>query len=206
MPTNQETSVMKRLLAIAALLGALQMTGAGVASAQNSQYLGEVRNFGYNWCPTGWIQASGQLLSISQNTALFSLYGTYYGGNGVSNFGLPNLNGAAPYGNGNTPPAQPLGAVYGTTTVSVTTANMPQHTHQLIASSAGPTTNSPNGALVATLNANEKAYAVPGSPANVALATGAVGFTGGNQPVYIQSPALAMNWCVAMVGIYPSRN
>jgi microcystin-dependent protein len=85
---------MKRLLATAALASALQVICAGLVSAED-MYLGEIRLFGYNWCPVGWAPAAGQTLLINQNTRLFSLYGTAFGGNGVTTFGLPNLNGGA---------------------------------------------------------------------------------------------------------------
>jgi microcystin-dependent protein len=193
---------MKRLIAIAALASALQMTGTGLASAQE-QYLGEVRLFGLNFCPIDWMQASGQILSISQFTALYSLYGTTYGGNGQTNFGLPNLNGRAPYGSGS--PGQPLGAVYGNSTVTLTIANLPAHTHQLFASTNPPTTNTGQGGLSASFNAGDKVYAASGSPANVPYSPTALGSTGGSLPLSIQSPALAMTWCVAVNGIYPTR-
>jgi microcystin-dependent protein len=195
---------MKRLLATAALGCVLQMTGSGLASAQQvDNYLGELRNVGFNFCPTGWFQASGQLLAIQQYTALFSLFGTTYGGDGIRSFGLPNLNGSTPYGQST---QQPIGAVFGSTTLTLTTANMPQHNHPYFGSTTGPGINSPQGALAGTLPTGENGYAPAGSPANVPFAASAVGFTGGNQPVYIQSPALAMNWCVAYQGIFPTRN
>ena len=87
---------MTRLLATAALASALQVICAGLVSAQDQEkYLGEIRLFGYNWCPVGWTPAAGQTLIINQYVALFSLYGTAFGGNGVTTFGLPNLNGGA---------------------------------------------------------------------------------------------------------------
>jgi hypothetical protein len=89
---------MKRLFAMACFVLSLTSTWGGNAAHAQEPYLGEIRLFGYNWCPRGWQQANGAILSISQNTALFSLYGTNFGGNGVSTFGLPNLSGSAPYG------------------------------------------------------------------------------------------------------------
>src|SRR5664279_643330 len=121
---------MKRLLPAAALACALNITCAGLASAQEP-CIGEVRLFGYNWCPNGWLQASGQLLNISTNTALFSLYGTNFGGNGSTNFGLPNLTGRAPVGYGG-PPGQGFATVYGTSSVTLTVGQLPAHTHQLM--------------------------------------------------------------------------
>jgi microcystin-dependent protein len=196
---------MKRLLATAALIGALHLTGTGSASAQaQGAYLGEIRLFATNFCTTGFAPSSGQLLAISQNAALFSLLGTYFGGNGVTNFALPNLIGRTPYGSG-TPGGQPFGAVYGAPTVTLLTANLPAHTHQLFASSAAETTNTVAGGLSASFPSGKNVYAAAGSPANVALSPSGLGLTGGNQPISIQSPALAMTWCIATTGIYPSR-
>ena len=193
---------MKRLLATVMLALSLTFTSAGLASAQEP-YLGEVRLFGYNWCPIGWQQANGALLSIAQNTALFSLYGTNFGGNGTTNFGLPNLIGRAPTGYGSASPGQPFAAVYGNSSATLSVAQMPAHTHSLSASSQSAATGSPAGALLATFPSG--AYAPSGSAANTPMSPSSIGPTGGNQPVPTQSPALALNWCVAMQGIYPSR-
>jgi microcystin-dependent protein len=196
---------MKQHVATAMLAGALSIVGINLASAQE-MYLGEVRLFAYNWCPVGWMQAAGQILPISQYTALFSLLGTSFGGNGTTNFGLPNLSGSAPYGQLANNQGQPFGAVYGQSTVTLTVANLPPHTHQLFGSSANPGTYSPAGALLGTdANTAAKSFAPSGSPANTPMAVGAVGLTGSAVPVSIQSPALSMNWCIAYQGIYPSR-
>jgi microcystin-dependent protein len=192
---------MKRCIATAAFACALQMTATGLASAQE-QYLGEVRLFGLNFCPVDWLQASGQIVSINQYIALYSLYGTTYGGDGQTNFGLPNLNGRAPYGSGSG--GQPLGAVYGNSTTTLTVSNMPAHTHTFSATTNPPVGTNPAGALFATFTGTEKIYPATGSPANVPMGP-AIGSTGGNQPFSIQSPALAMMWCVAVNGLYPAR-
>jgi microcystin-dependent protein len=194
---------MKRHLATALLAGALSAAGVNLAAAQE-MYVGEVRLFAFNWCPYGWLQAAGQLLPIQQYTPLFALIGTSYGGNGSTNFALPNLSGRAPYGQLANGQGQPLGAVYGTTQVTLTTANLPSHTHQLYASSAAETVPSPNGALLPTYPSG-KFYAASGSPASTPMAPNAIGFTGSNLPFSIQSPALSMNWCIATQGIFPSR-
>jgi microcystin-dependent protein len=194
---------MKRLLTAVALAPALYLASVAITFAQE-MYVGEVRLVGFNFCPTGWLQASGQTLAINQYTALFSLYGTTYGGDGRTNFLLPNLNGRAPYGSG--VGGQPLGAYYGSTQTTLTVANLPSHNHTLNASSAAPSVDGPiNGYLGTFTNANQKIYAPPGSPANATMGAGSVGFTGSNQPFSTQSPALAMMWCVAYTGIYPSR-
>jgi microcystin-dependent protein len=201
---------MKRLLATAALVGATTITCVNLATAQE-MYLGEVRLFGFNFCPTGWAPAAGQLLAISSNTALFSLYGTFYGGNGTTTFALPDLRGRAPYNQGQGPglPNYTIGEVFGTTNTTLNVAQMPAHTHTgtINATTAGDTINSPAGALLPTFPMNSRNYAASGSPANTPMAAGTIttGPTGGNQPFSIQSPALTMNWCVATVGIYPSR-
>jgi|307.fasta_scaffold49630_2 microcystin-dependent protein len=194
---------MTRSLATAALASALTFACTGIASAQD-QILGEVRLFGFNFCPTQWAPANGQLLSIQQNTALFSLYGTIYGGNGTTTFGLPNLIGRAPYGSGS-PPGQPIGALYGTSSVTLITQQLPAHTHAYFASSTANTTNMPSGSILSTFPTGQHIYSPSGSPADSQMNPSVIGLTGNNQPIQTQSPALAMTWCVAVVGIYPSR-
>jgi microcystin-dependent protein len=195
---------MKRLLATAALAFALTFTCTGLASAQEP-YIGEVRLFGYNWCPRGWLQANGALLSIAQNTALFSLYGTNFGGNGSTNFGLPDLTGRAPVGFGGPPFGQGFATPYGVSTVTLTVGQLPAHTHTLFGTSQANASNSPAGGLLPTFPSAQHVYAT-GAPADTPMSPNAIGITGGSQPVQTQSPALAMNWCVAIVGIFPSRN
>jgi len=194
---------MKRHVATALFVGALSAAGINLATAQE-MYVGEVRNFGFNWCPYGWLQAAGQTLAINQYTPLYALIGTTYGGNGTTTFNLPNLSGRAPYGQQANGQGQPIGAVYGNTQVTLTVANLPAHTHQLYASSSAAGSGSPSGALIPTYSAG-KFYASSGSPANTPMAQNAIGMTGSNIPVSIQSPALSMNWCIATTGIFPSR-
>lgn len=198
---------MRRLLSSLILATVLIGGGANMASAQQvDAYLGEIRLFGYNWCPTGWNQAAGQLLSIAQNTALFSLYGTSFGGDGVVTFALPNLSGRAPVGQLANGVGQPFGAVYGQSTTTLTISQMPMHTHPFMASSAANGTNDPSNAIFPTFTSTQHVYAVAGSPANKPMAATTVGIAGGSQPFSTQSPSLSLNWCVAMVGIFPSRN
>ncbi len=195
---------MKRLFAIAALVGALSTTCVNLAAAQEP-YLGEVRLFGFNFCPVGWAPAAGQTLNIAQYTALFALYGTVYGGNGTTTFALPNLSGRAPYGIASSRAVgRVIGEEYGASTVTLTVAQLPPHTHRLMASSAPDTTNQPDGALLPTAS-TAKLYAAAGSPTTSPTAAGAIFPAGGGQPISIQSPALSMNWCVAMQGLFPSR-
>ncbi len=197
---------MKRHLATALLSGALSITAAHFAAAQD-MYLGELRAFGFNFCPVGWASANGNLLAISSNTALFSLIGTYYGGNGTTNFALPNLSSRAPYGTGQGPglPNYVIGETFGQSTVTLLIQNLPPHTHQLFGSSVGETVNSPSGALAPTFPAGTKFYAASGSPANAPMSSTAIGPTGSGIPVNNQSPGLAITWCIATTGYYPSR-
>jgi microcystin-dependent protein len=117
---------------------------------------------------------------------------------------LPNLSGRAPYGQLANGQGQPIGAVYGNSQVTLTVANLPAHTHQLTATTNATGVASPAGALLPSY-ASGKFYAASGSPANVPMAANAIGFTGSNIPISIQSPALSMNWCIAMQGVFPSR-
>jgi microcystin-dependent protein len=189
-------------LAISAMLGA-----APVATAQTDPMIGQISGYGFNWCPRGWTQAAGQLLPISQYSALFSLYGTNYGGDGRTTFGLPDLRGRVPVHTGQAPGLSnyPIGQKTGATTVTLTTVNLASHTHNFSGASAGPDTRSINGATFATFPAGASAYGNPGN-LNETMNTGMVGNTGNNQAFNIQSPYIATNYCVSLQGIFPSRN
>jgi microcystin-dependent protein len=192
---------MNKLFATAALSALGFLCIVGPVRAQEP-FIGEVRLLGFSFCPNGWTAANGQLLQIAQWQALFSLYGTTYGGDGVRTFAIPNLLGRAPVG---ADAQQPLGAPFGASTVTLTTANLPPHRHQLYASSTAASVGAPDGALLSTFPAAEKIYAPSGSPADKAMSANAIGLTGNAIPVSTQSPSLSMNWCVALQGIYPTR-
>ena len=164
--------------------------------------LGMIQLFGYDWAPTGWARCDGQLLSISQNTALFSLLGTTYGGDGRTTFALPDLRGRAPVHDGQGPglSSRNLGEVYGHETVTLTTGQLPAHTHG-VQGSATAASKSPSGAVPA-YNDQGSAY---GAPDGTAMATNMTQPTGSSQPVDTIPPVLAMNYCIAVEGIYPSR-
>lgn len=191
---------MNRLLATAAL-SALGFLCTGAAFAQE-QYIGEVRLVGFNFCPQSWFPADGRLLPIAQYQALFALYGTIYGGNGTTNFAIPNLQGRAPVAASS---QQPIGAPFGNSNVTLTIANLPPHRPQLYASSTAASVGAPDGALLSTFPAADKIYAPPGSPADKAMSPNSIGILGGGVPISTQSPSLAMTWCVAWSGIFPSR-
>lgn len=179
-------------------------------------FIGEVKLFGFNFAPKGYATCQGQIMSIAQNTALFSLLGTTYGGNGTTTFGLPDLQGRAPIGQGQGPglPLYSMGEIGGTTSTTLLTSNMPAHVHTLTAlrvmqrvNSANAGENSPEGNYPATTGtpaysdspgANQ--YGAP------ALVSGTTDITGGSQPFSILNPYLCMNYSIAIYGIFPSRN
>ena len=165
-------------------------------------FLGEIRLTSFSFAPRGWALCNGQLLSISQNTALFSLLGTYYGGNGTSNFALPNLMARSPlHASG----AHPIGQAGGAATHTLTVNEMPSHGHALRASSKTAASPSPNGGVLALpARGGTPAYAAATSlvPLNPAAITAA----GGSQPHENMPPYLVMNFVIALQGIYPSRN
>lgn len=194
-------TLIKRTLATASVMAMLG--GAAPALAQAEPILGQVSLFATDWCPKGWVQANGQILPIAQYTALFSLYGVTYGGNGVTNFALPNLNDRAPVSWSSN---LPIGAAIGSSTTTLMISQLPQHTHIVLATSAAPSTNNPAGGSLATFASGTPIYAASTATPDVVMNPGVVGPTGGNTPISTQSPSLAMNYCVAMQGIFPSRN
>jgi microcystin-dependent protein len=168
-------------------------------------FLGEIRTFGFNFAPQGWALCNGQLLPISQNTALFSLLGTTYGGDGVTTFGLPNLQGRVPIHFGQSPGLSPYtqGQQGGTENVTLLTSQMPAHGHGLNASTAPATQQDPGGAIPAAEPSGLTAlYTTPGNQNTQMSPTGNAG---GNQPVPIVQPFLVVNFSIALVGIFPSR-
>jgi microcystin-dependent protein len=164
----------------------------------STPYISEIRVFSYGFPPSGWALCNGQLLPINQNQALFSLLGTTYGGDGISTFALPNLQGSVPLhlGNGFT-----LGQRAGEAAVTLTTGQIPAHTHTPIASSSQASAADPSNAFWA--NSSHPAYAPSTS---VELAPQAIGSTGSNQAHQNMSPYLVLSFCIALIGFFPSRN
>ena len=161
-----------------------------------------------NFCPRGYLQASGQMLPIQIYSAVFSLLGTTYGGNGVTTFALPNLQGRAPVGAGQGQGLNPvqLGEVGGQEQVSIQPNQMPAHTHsvQLRGTAAAGNTDSPVGAVPAKL-ARSNVYSNAAATDNMGGSAVTVGSAGGNQPLAIRNPYLGLTYCIAVEGIYPSR-
>jgi len=167
----------------------------------SSPFLGEIRYVSFNFPPKGWALCNGQLMAINQNQALFALLGTFYGGDGVSTFALPNLQGRVPMGVGS---LTSQGEVGGEESHTLVLAEMPAHTHQ-IAGGGTATTASPSGGYLAT-PASGSPYAPPPESAPVVLAANAVGLMGGGQPHENRQPFLTVTACIALQGIFPSRN
>ena len=171
------------------------------------QFLGEIRIFPFNFAPYGWAFCNGQLLPISQNSALFALLGTHFGGNGSSNFGLPNLQGSVPidFGQGAGLSYRNLGEVGGEQAVTLPLSQTPAHTHAFQAN-AHPANNTIPSSLTALARSEPGYIYTTGSPQLAALATGAVGNSpGGSSPHNNLMPYLTLNFCIAMQGIFPTR-
>jgi microcystin-dependent protein len=164
-------------------------------------FLGEIRMFAGNFAPRGWALCDGQLLSIAQNTALFSLLGTTYGGNGQTTFALPDLRGRAPLHAGQGPGLsnRNLGQEGGTESTTLTVNQLPAHAHPANASSGEASGNTPADRVLA----GAEAYA--DGPDGTTMNPAMVGATGGSQPLSVESPFLVINFIIALQGIFPPR-
>jgi len=169
-------------------------------------YLGEIRMAGFNFAPVGWAFCNGQLMPIADNTALFSLLGTTYGGDGQTTYALPNLQGQAPMHWGNGPGGfnTVIGEQQGVDSVTLTAQQIPQHQHSYNpgASKDEPTSDRPDNAYP-TVGGYYAANANSGSPMGASITTGAAG---GSQPHDNRQPYLVINFIIATEGIFPSRN
>jgi len=172
--------------------------------------LGAIFLFAGNFNPRGYMLCQGQLLSIAQNAALFSILGTTYGGDGVQTFALPDLRGRAPVGQGNGPGLSPisLGELTGVENVTLVTGNLAAHTHMLMASNQQGSSTDPTGRVIATpvdaSFASLSAFNAP--PPNAVMAPASIGPTGGNLPFSVRNPMLGLNYIIAVEGVFPSRN
>jgi microcystin-dependent protein len=174
----------------------------------SSPFVAEIRIFGFNFPPKGWAFCDGQLLAISQNTALFSLLGTTYGGDGKSTFGLPDLQGIAPMQEGQGPGLSQrfLGEIGGEQSVTLLQTEMPSHAHTVQAQSGAGTLIPPTGAAWATPGAgrNLDMYHVSDGT-NVQMNPFGTSITGGSLPHNNMPPYLCLNFCIAMQGVFPAR-
>lgn len=162
-------------------------------------YLGELRLMSFNFPPKGWALCNGQTMAINQNQALFSLLGTMYGGNGQTTFQLPDLRGRVPVHVGN---GWIQGQVAGEEAHTLTNYELPLHTHTLQASSADADAVVPTGSVLAAAN---NGFA-PASQNRTSLVPETVSATGGSQAHENRPPFLTLSWCIALIGIFPSRN
>jgi len=177
-------------------------------------YVAQISCFACSFSPRNWAYCNGQLLSISQNTALFSLIGTFYGGNGTTNFALPNFKGQSPMHWGSGPGLTPtdIGEVQGSAGVTLTSGNLPPHTNQIYSAnvavgSSGERTPGPTGTSYVSASTSPNAAWKKVPTAMNALAAGnAIGVTGNSQPHENRQPYLVLNLCIAITGVFPSRN
>lgn len=163
-------------------------------------FLSEIRMFSFQFAPRGWALCNGQLLPINQNQALFALLGTTFGGDGRVNFALPDLRSRVPIHTGN---SHTLGERGGEQAHTITTAEMPAHSHTVQASAAAGTQNVPANNMMLSQRAAE-IYQAPSSPAP--MVAGTISSAGGSQAHLNMQPFLALNFCIALQGIFPSQN
>lgn len=169
-------------------------------------FVAEIRIFPFNFAPKGWAWCDGQILPLSQNTALFSLLGTTYGGDGKSNFALPDLQGRAPMHPGQGPglSLHDLGETGGSETVSLLESEIPSHSHALMSLGAPANRTNPIGNVLAR-PATGLAYVPPAGAPLVSMASNALAPAGGDQPHNNMQPYLTLYFCIALQGVYPPR-
>lgn len=162
-------------------------------------FLGEIKLMSFGFAPRGWAMCNGQVLPINQNQALFALLGTTYGGDGRTNFALPNLQARVPMHTGN---GLVLGEVAGEVSHTLTISELPAHLHVVNGSPNTATVVSPTGNYLATSPGND--YVAP--PPNTALMPATLSNAGGGQPHDNMAPYLVLNFCIALQGVFPSQN
>jgi microcystin-dependent protein len=167
-------------------------------------FVGEIRMFGFNFPPQGWAFCDGQLLPISQNAALFSLLGTTYGGDGVTTFALPDLRSRVPIsqGQGDGLSSYAEGQAGGTETVTLAAAQMPAHTHSVNASSSPAASERPAGRVLARSPGHSY---IPEPDTDTVMNAKMLGDAGNSQPHDNIQPYLVLNFCIALLGIFPAR-
>jgi microcystin-dependent protein len=170
-------------------------------------FVAEIRIFPFNFAPRGWAWCDGQLLPLSQNTALFSLLGTTYGGDGKSNFALPDLQGRAPMHPGQGPglSLHDLGETGGSETVTLLESEIPSHSHALNGQGSNSNLNDPAGAVLARPFGGGNLYKTPAGAPLVAMADTSLAPAGGDQPHNNLQPYLTCYFCIALQGVFPPR-
>ncbi|TNJ32877.1 phage tail protein [Arenimonas terrae] len=177
-----------------------------------SPFIGEIHIFPYNFAPRNWAFCQGQLIAISQNTALFSLLGTQYGGNGQTTFALPNFGGTAAVAQGQGPGLTPrtMGETFGSNTVTLISTEMPTHNHGVVLyaqNTAAKRAASPSSGNALSVSSNTSATSfLPAGSTNTTFGTNMLGVAGGSQPHENRQPHLTLGFCIALQGIFPARN
>jgi microcystin-dependent protein len=175
----------------------------------SSPFIAEIKLCGYNFAPRGYAFCNGQILPIAQNTALFSLVGTTYGGNGTTNFGLPNLQGRAALGAGQGPglSSYVLGQTSGTPTVTLLSTQMPAHTHATQATTSAGNSAAPAGKVwAASVGGRTPPPLYSTGAPNTPMAATAIAASGAGQPHENRQPYAAVSFIIALQGVYPARN
>lgn len=204
-PVPERRSFLKKMLAGTAGAAALLGLKPREARADNDPWISEIAIVPFNFAPVGWALCDGSLLAIATNTALFSLLGTTYGGNGTTNFALPDLRGRVPLMMGQGPglSVYTIGQIGGAEVITLTAAQMPQHNHVMGVVGANGNTNSPVNAVPAVQASGVPTY----SSATVTggMSATALSYAGSSQPHENHQPFLTLNFIIAMQGIFPSR-
>lgn len=195
---------MRRAVSLLFLASLVSLFHSSPAQAQSTPLLGQVMIVPYQFAPKGWALCNGQVLAINQNTALFALLGTTFGGDGQTTFALPDLRGRVPIGMGQGPglSSYVLGEAGGVEQVTLTLSQIPSHTHVPMGSTAVANTGSPGGASWAA----PRALLYSSTPPSVPMSSAALGSTGGGQPHDNMKPFLVVTYVIALQGIFPSRN
>ena len=170
-------------------------------------FVAEIRIFPFNFAPRGWAWCDGQLLPLSQNTALFSLLGTTYGGNGKSNFALPDLQGNVPmfWGQGPGLSLYDLGQTGGSQTVTLIQSEMPSHTHQVMSAAQAATSGVPSPSVGPSRSRGMNLYQSNVTQNIVQMSPSATGPAGGSLPPHNMMPYLTFYFCIALQGVFPPR-
>ncbi|GAB2511929.1 phage tail protein [Lysobacter humi (ex Lee et al. 2017)] len=171
-------------------------------------YIGEIRLLAFNFDPAGWAACDGRLLPISEHDALFTLLGTTFGGDGQETFALPDLRGRVPVHMGQGPglSARVLGELGGVEAVTLTSQQIPAHSHALLATTAGATSTSPAGRMPAAVSGDTFYVTTPTGNTAALMSAQALAAGGGSQPHENCMPTLTMQYCISLYGIYPQQN
>jgi len=194
---------MKKTIVLITLLFGLLVTPK--ASAQITPYLGQIEAVSFNFAPQGWLKCEGQLLPIAQFDALYTLIGTTYGGDGQVTFALPDYRGRTLIGVGTGPglSTRTLGEVGGTTSVTLSVANLPQHNHPITASTGAGTTSSPTNGVYANTGLLDREYS---DTPNAVMSTTSSAGSNSPFPLATDQPYLGINYIIAIEGIFPAQN